>query len=305
MEVEEIIMAFRLDLTEPLPDTLRRLAERQIAKVRAGLARPDGIHETRKSIKKLRAIGHLLGPVREEPALRRFDRTLRDLGRALSARRDADVEAGVWRDVLQEANITFIALPAAVHHGDRNDSVAAPLPPVRLLAAAERQSKQLPFNAIDERALVASVARTYREGRRWRRRAIRKDTSVAFHDWRKRVQRHMRHLQLLQEIWPEAAAARVALARTLSATVGDEHDLHLLAMRLEAASGLLSDAERARAEAVIARRRDALRVEARRLGRRLYAEQSKAFRRRFAIELRTSAPSIGAFTGSTMRQGRE
>jgi hypothetical protein len=50
----------------------------------------------------------------------------------------------------------------------------------------------------------------------------------AFHTFRKSLQHHWRHCQLLSPIWPELMDVRVAAARELSQLVGLDHDLSLV-----------------------------------------------------------------------------
>ena len=49
-----------------------------------------------------------------------------------------------------------------------------------------------------------------------------------FHDWRKTLQHHWRHMQLLTPCWPSELSARAELARGLSQILGDDHDISLI-----------------------------------------------------------------------------
>ena len=92
-------MALRLRPDTPLPDgirdTLLHLIERARADLRRGDDRAEGVHEARKAFKKARAITRLVR-TSLEPGWRAEDRFWRDLGRALSAERDAQAAGKTW-----------------------------------------------------------------------------------------------------------------------------------------------------------------------------------------------------------------
>jgi CHAD domain-containing protein len=286
-------MAYRLDLTKPLPSAIRAVGNKQWTKVQQGLRDPARVHDTRKALKRLRAWLQLVTRLDRDRQARRLDRILRDLGRSLAGARDQQVLRAAW-DGLRADNRTAGGpdlpselSPAPPPAGDR----MARLPPLRLATTAERHLDALALETSDFDRLVRSAARTYRDGRRWRRRAIEAGTSEAYHDWRKRVQRHWRHMQLLGDLWPDEFRARVELARALSATIGEEHDLALLSAQLTAAGDGLTAAARAQAIEQLRIRRRALRRTARRLGARLYAEPPRALRRRLACYAATYTPA--------------
>src|SRR3954451_21980380 len=87
-------MAFRLALSESVDKGLRRIVNEEIESAIEHLRKEDdslqgdGIHEARKSIKKVRAIVRLLMPGLGAAGFRE-NRALRDTGRALSKLRDA------------------------------------------------------------------------------------------------------------------------------------------------------------------------------------------------------------------------
>src|SRR5262249_39273128 len=91
---EEAEMAFRLRVTESVPDGLRRLARKELSSISkhltgATLPRAESIHEARKSVKKVRAI---LGLVDGDGGrgLEKSSRRSQVINRKLSGRGDAD-----------------------------------------------------------------------------------------------------------------------------------------------------------------------------------------------------------------------
>jgi hypothetical protein len=137
--------------------------------------------------------------------------------------------------------------------------------------------------------LLDGTLRTYKRAHRGLADAQAAETSDAYHEWRKEVQRHWRHTTLLLSLWPDEMSARAELARALSHTIGEEHDRALLAQWLthkDLPSAVKAEAPRIRAH--LGRHCDALRRRADREGRRLFAERPKAFRRRLSIYASTT-----------------
>ena len=88
-------MPFRLRSTESVADGLRRLAREELRSISTHLdgaapPRADAIHEIRKSVKKTRAILHVVGADNGR-GLAKSAKRLRAINRRLSALRDADV----------------------------------------------------------------------------------------------------------------------------------------------------------------------------------------------------------------------
>ena len=88
-------MPFRFKLAEPFEDALRRIGREQIERAQAqfkGAADPiSAVHETRKSLKRLRALLHLVRPAIGDETYRAENTRLREVGRMLSSTRDRHV----------------------------------------------------------------------------------------------------------------------------------------------------------------------------------------------------------------------
>jgi CHAD domain-containing protein len=136
----------------------------------------------------------------------------------------------------------------------------------------------------------------YREGRRCFVKAYALGDDETFHDWRKAMQRHWRHLQLVSPAWPEALRPRIALAQELSQLLGDDHDLAVLREWISTrGKTLLDEDEIAELQTLCRKRQSELRRLAKGRGRRLFGEKPKAFRRRIANYWLT-APEISPLT---------
>ena len=149
------------------------------------------------------------------------------------------------------------------------------------LRAARGRVGDWPLNGKGFAALEPGIDRIYRQGRRRARAAEEKPTTDSLHEWRKRVKDLWYHQQLLASAWPELLEPAADEAHRLSELLGKDHDLAVLADAVDLNADVLPEAEdRARLHREIAARREALQKKAFKLGRRVYAERPKAFRRR-------------------------
>ena len=282
-------MSYRLTLTEPLDDELRRVAREQLDDAIGHLRDPGedrtkAVHEARKDIKKLRALLRLAGPGLPGSVRRRENAALRDAGRLLSATRDADVLLATAADLRERyagrLPADDFALDEMLRAGADGNG-RGPASPGQTTAAAAGALEAIaarvdtwPLRRLDARAVRTGAATAYRRGARAGRAAARAADGhdAAWHDWRKRIKDLWYHERLLRELWPEVQKAHAAEVKRLSELLGDEHDLAVLAEALgddPIAVGPL-----------IAERRAELRDAARTLGRRVYAERPADAERR-------------------------
>ncbi|MGF1651376.1 MAG: CHAD domain-containing protein [Hyphomicrobiaceae bacterium] len=248
-------MAYVLQPGQPLDEAVRAVLLEEAQKARKRLAREDrteAVHAARKSFKRARALVGLAAPALAPRAARHLDRAYRDLGRRLSAQRDADVMRATALQVRQDlsasarrvldACVDKVAAAEAVTNGaGRAADVATDLSRCRKdLANLRDDIATMDLDGLrGERGLAAvgtGLEAVYRTGRRalcdLYASGVPALSDEAFHDWRKVIQRHWRHCELLQGAWPEMMSARVNAARTLSQMIGEDHDLSVLAARL-------------------------------------------------------------------------
>lgn len=281
-------MAYRLSFDGDPEAALRRVAREQlddaVSRLQEGEDPEEAVHEARKDLKKTRAVLRLARSGMAPKAYRRRNRALRDLGRELSAARDAHVleetlEALSERFSGQAPKSLFKSprLPdaPAVDRGASADR----------LAAAASDVEQWPLAGVDERVWAEGVATSYQRGCKAFARADSLPTNANLHEWRKRVKDLWYHERLLRDSWDGMLKAQADEAKTLSQLLGDDHDLAVLAEHVSDPD-LLDLIERRRAE---------LLAESRRLGRLLYAEKPKAFRRRLGRYVAlAAADEVGA-----------
>jgi CHAD domain-containing protein len=283
----------------------------------SSVAPREAVHETRKALKRVRALMRLL---EGELGVKRADRERAVLGAAaarLAGARDAEVmvstldalierhprKLGRRRGVIElRADLERERMRASARTpGDAatRERVAEELADVRACVAKWK----LPESRSATKLTAPGLEHVYRAGRAGRRRAGRRGASPrVLHRWRK----HVKDLRYAAEVLDvrEAAGAgskpvgkrrsehskraarrgrRIAkVARRadgLGEMLGEEHDLMLLAERVRAHKRLKRRGKgtRKRLLRAIARRRKRLRTRALREGERLYASKPKRF----------------------------
>jgi CHAD domain-containing protein len=305
-------MAYRLSIDDDLAASVRACAREQLEGAIARLEHADrdpveAIHDARKHVKKLRALLRLVRPALGGAAYRGENAALRDVGRGLSAARDADVLAATVEALaarfagrLPAATFDGVrgALAVAGGAGERDDGAAAERAvAIAALRAALARVEDWPLGRVTWGTAVDGAARAYRRGRDAAAVAWHDPTIEHLHDWRKRVKDLWYHERLLAPLWPAVVGAHGEEAHALSELLGDEHDLAMLCERLE--HGALDLPPDAAADVpalleLVDERRGELRRAAQRLGRRLYAESPKAFARRLARYVETALAETGA-----------
>lgn len=233
-------MSFRIEPSRPLAQEVRRLALRQneAALARLDLARGDhasGLHETRKSIKKLRALLRLVRAA-DEDFYKSENARYRDISGALAP--------------LREASALVETLDRLVAAHPKKEF----LPPVREWLAGRRERIAGDTAALDK-AIDAAVAgceagHAVLAGRQWEnvdasvlaagagaaiarwRKALRRAESRGeeedFHGLRKAAKAHLAHLGLLARMWPAAAPKYRKRLDALAERLGELNDVFVL-----------------------------------------------------------------------------
>jgi CHAD domain-containing protein len=298
-------MPYRLDLTVRPADALRAAVREQlddaVRRLRDGRGDDPAkaVHEARKDLKKARSLLRLARPGLPSAVYRRENTALRDTGRALSGARDADVLVETVADLGErstgqlpetqfaalEAGLATEAARARATDGDATAAAA-----VAALDAVAARVGDWPLKRCDHGTFVRGATRAYKRGRAALAAVEESPTDERLHDLRKRVKDLWYHGRLLEEAWPRVVKAQAKAAHDLADLLGDDHDLAVLAARVERGiethNGTPIDADAVRE--LVARRRAEIQAEALPLARRLYAERPKAFRARLRAYLRAA-----------------
>jgi CHAD domain-containing protein len=290
-------MGFRLKLREPLPDGLKRVFREQIEsalRLCRHPARQRGVtvHEVRKHLKKLRAAMRLAAGEIGKNQHAREDRCVREIGRLVSDLRDAQVRLQTLIQLRDEAakkseenpfprieELLSLERESFSAAFDGWQKLAIP----KLERVGERLSKW-PLDGITWKQICGAVENIYERGQRGLEKTIKKPVPENFHAWRKRVKDLWYQLRILQPLNRVVLEKIAADAEVLGELMGREHDLDFLLARLEKESGDEAlRGELAQLHKVIRKRGKRLRRNALELGRRFYAEPSKAFAKRISI----------------------
>jgi len=268
--------------------------------LRGGGDRVKAVHNTRKSIKKLRAVVRLFEDEMGRKAFAAENRFLRDAGRSLSSTRDADVLIesfdGIAKRLREKKIATAIVIKAArkvvfekrvlsEHDGTsttNHEVDAAIAQAIGMLEEARVRVQNWSIKKANRSTVTDGMESIYRAGRRAMGEAFdlskeEEHDDELFHDWRKRVKDLWYHTLLIQPMWPDLLDTYAEEAHKLADYLGDEHDLSiLLATLLEHHQDLGEETFDLFADE-IASRREHLRSKAQALGERLYAETPKAY----------------------------
>ncbi len=274
----------------------------------------QAVHETRKALKRLRALLALLRPELGRKRYTRENAALRDCARHLAGARDAEVMVGTL-DALVQRHPARLARSAAVRalraqlHAEREAAAALAVRDPRVrgevlgeLRAVRARVERWELRERGFRSLAPGLERTYREGRVGLRTAHRgagggrggsgsgkrrRRNTEALHAWRKRV----KDLRYVTETLDRGGRGNGSSTYTrsvarradrLGEALGEEHDLALLEARVRERSRQFAGERgtRKRLLALIARRRRSLRKGALREGERLYRRKPRRFVRR-------------------------
>lgn len=265
-----------LKKAEPLTTGYRRIAFECLDTALGAIDAPDGrdaaIHTIRKQCKQLRALIRLMhsGSAAERRQECHF---FRDLGRSLSALRDArvalDVHArlieqfGCLLDPCVDARIRQLLIADLQA---RAAAFGAQLPPSDLLRqqllAARQRARHFQTDGDGEARLQQAFVRAYRRARRAAAAATDYGHPEDFHEARKRAKDYWYQLEFLSQRWPEVTTKRTAITRRLTELLGDAQDFNVYREAVERVATADTAAAAELMSALAVRRAAALQAEA-------------------------------------------
>lgn len=282
-------MSYRLRKGRISSKNVRRLCREQIdralAVASAEQLTPEGVHEVRKVVKRVRAALRLIEP-------RISSKTFKDCYRGIGRVGDHLAEVRnrhVFENTIAKLESAFgveaeAALsPLKAHFVPRQAATVAPADPAALLNGLTvlLQNERRKIDAVRLKArgfdvIAPGLEATYSRARRRFAIARRNPSDDNLHELRKTVQWHWRQIALISAAWPAVLDAHIAACRELAELLGDDHDLSEL---LKAAGTIadLSTPEHGTIRALIARRQDELRGAATPLAARIVSEKPRAF----------------------------
>jgi CHAD domain-containing protein len=244
------------------------------------------VHETRKSLKRLRATVWLARDELGDDAYRRENVAFRDAGRRLGGARDSQVLLETL-DALTDRHPdeapperfgrfkrTLVGQHGAAQRRLHEDAAVTEVLGELRRARARVGDWYLEREGLD--ALAPGLKRIYRRGHRAHRTARHEPTTENLHELRKRSNYLWYAAQIAQGAAPKKIKRIARRAHELSNLIGEDHDLALLAQRATERSDRFPDAIAASdLELLVERRRDELQREALELARRLFRKKPR------------------------------
>ncbi|MGL4395296.1 MAG: CHAD domain-containing protein [Hyphomicrobium sp.] len=287
-------MAFRYKLREPVQKGFRRIAREQITRaiteLRGDAVHPASVHQCRKAMKRLKAHLRLVrGGVSEKTFRAHYDDVSEIADLLAGARAEHVLDETI--DNLEQrfgSDVEALLEPLRAHLSSAArppDALLAPADAAKAmqrLAKAEKRFAKIRIKRKPAFGVIADgLEQTYRRARHYQARAYRSGASEDFHELRKAVQWHWRHMALIWRAWPELLSVRIDAAREISQILGDDHDLAMLLVKTQELAPVLGDARGAIDRLARARQEELREAAASRVAR-LFAESPKAFARRMS-----------------------
>ncbi len=288
-------MAYRLEHDESVMAGLKRIARNEMESADKQLSqvaksKPDeAIHESRKSIKKIRAVLRLVRPELGDTYGRENAR-LRDLARRLSAFRDAFAIIGTFDDLKKAYENEIRNRLRAVRAGlvKRRDEARREEDVTFVLheAAAElrkaaKRVRTWPLQTDGYAGIAQGLEDTYRAGRKALATVRESPRPENYHELRKRVKDHWYHVRLLENLWTDVMTAYEKSLKDLETWLGDDHNLAVLREKIAAEPASFGKpAEIDLTFDLIDQRQKDLRDRSLSLAERVYEEKPRDFSRR-------------------------
>jgi CHAD domain-containing protein len=299
------LVSFELHHRKHIEDELTTIVRQQLRKTAHALTTSAGsqfrsaVHESRKSVKKVRAVAAFL--TQAGAKLPRRDRKrLKSAARALSRVRDSTAIIDTFdrlrrRYPRQLPEHTYgILRRALVAARDRSearaqrDGVVAEA--AERLKKTHKSAREWTSPSIKMVDMIAIVAASYRRSRHAMKWARATGQSATLHRWRKELKTLWYHLRLARPLMTGVAPLIAELNR-LETELGDDHNLVVLEATLRGCRDLRSmRAEMRQIDRLAARMREPLRRRAFALGRRLHVRKPEAFARWLRASCKQARP---------------
>jgi CHAD domain-containing protein len=197
------------------------------------------IHESRKSMKKIRAV---LRMIRDEIGYSSYYREnifYRDLSRNLSEIRNFEVLTCSVQTLQKDLSNTippdvFISLKEELDR-QQEKLTGGPDRLFRLLKKTAGEIKigrkriyDFPIRHDDFRAFEGGLFRMYRQGKRYLRDARKNPSPTQLHNLRKRMKYFWHQMEILQPIFPGPMGAYASTLESIAENLGVYHDLQVL-----------------------------------------------------------------------------
>ncbi len=286
-------MAYEIREHQAIPDELLRIwteeVEFSIQQLEKQRQIEVGIHQARKSLKRIRAILRIVRDPLGEKKFSKANIAYRDAARSVSGLRDLTAMQEVLEKLRSRYNrqILHAGIDSAIAglddwiltaKNDIRDQEDIRQEAISILNKSLKKRKTWK-KGVDEFSWIdSSIQRTYKHGWEAFRVAKKKPKPLLLHDWRKQVKYLWHQLQLLHGCWPEMIDPWSEELHRLATLLGDEHDLIVLRNHIRQ-ERLISGRVRGKADllAAIKEYRKELRQAYFPLGEKVYHQKPKNF----------------------------
>ena len=244
------------------------------------------VHETRKAIKKIRALLRLIRFEAGEICYAQENILYRDVGRLMSDLRDATalletidklIESTENKQLVEQLKLVKQTLD------DRRKSFAKENPsPKEIIEKAviefKRAAKRIttwPLESTNFNDWAYGLAKTYKQGNKAFHKAFETNDAHDFHEWRKAVKYLWNQILFLEDTWPLMQQNFANELSNLSSFLGDEHDLFVLKESFD--SNYIEMKMPEVLQSFLDKKTMYLREEAYWLGLKIYAESKSSF----------------------------
>jgi len=228
--------------TRALRGVAGHLVARAAGRLSAAALSDTAVHAARKDLKKSRAAVRLLRDALGERAYRRENARLRDAAHALNAARDAKVLVQTLESLRrthaglrEDPGVRRLARRLQTEQATLQRQLRQRPVPLRQACVAlrrvRRRSRHWQVGRHGWSVLGPAFRRIYRSGRRAVPTARPRPADPALHEWRKRVKYLRYALQMLTPMQPQRLPALARQAESLTDSLGEAHDLALLAQQ--------------------------------------------------------------------------
>jgi CHAD domain-containing protein len=282
---------FRLGEGERVPDGVRRIARGQLD---MSIERLDGdtdedlgtaVHETRKSLKRLRATVRLARDELGDEPYRRENVAFRDAGRRLGGARDnqvlletLDALIDGHPDEASPAHFERFKRTLESEHRAAQRRLHEGAAVAEVLGELRRARERVRGWGLEREhldVLAPGFRRIYRRGRRAYRRAREEPSTENLHDLRKRSKYLWYAAQIVRPAAPKKMKRIARRAHELSNLIGEDHDLAVLSQRADKRRDRFEDETATELAALVERRRAGLQREALNLAGRLFRNKPR------------------------------
>ena len=278
-------MSYRIEKNEALSAALGRIAAEEIALAMTELRRPhrvEAMHNTRKSLKRLRSLLRSLRVAFPKPLFRRENRRLAAAGRKIAPLRDVHVQLRAL-EKLRSPNAATRKIEKDLLQ--RQQALHRQIPALRravrqMLSASRETFASLPAARATPDHLTAGLQRVYKRGRDALKTARRKTSPESLHEWRKQAKILGHGLDLIERLCPKKAATMMTRTEELCEALGDDHDLFLVLQVLRREDAARPARDYRRLARLVSAKRARLQKKAFKLGRKIYGEKPGQFRGR-------------------------